>query len=206
MSDRRKPFAPNPVLAGLFGLAPLAAAANDLPKGIALGLGAALAAILLGALLPTIRLQIPERFRAHVSLALSTAFALMYGLALEAWFPLVSASLWLYVPLVAVGCLSLHAIRSSSSPARGEGPSRFGLIDKGAAGYFLVSVLLGAFREAAGEGALTIPTPDAEGLQVVLAASPPCRLLSSPAGGFMLLGFTVAAYRGILRLRGRRIP
>jgi electron transport complex protein RnfE len=208
MSDRASPFVPNPILGGLLGLGVLAAAARDLASGLALGAGAAISALILGAIVPPLRRQLPERFRAPASLAISVSIASVFGLLLEAYMPLCATGLWIYVPLLSVNCLGLQAIRLSASQdeRRAEGASRYGAVAREAAGYFLVACLLGALREAAGIGTLTLPSLGQAQLSLVLIDRAPLRLLSAPAGGLILLGFMTALYRIALRAGGRRIP
>ena len=218
MSDRDSPFSPDPVLGSLLGLGPLAVAARSLAEGLILGFGAALCALVLGAAIPPLRRQLPERFRAPASLILSTALALLYGLAAEAYFPVASAGLWLYLPLLAVNCLSLQAIRLSArqvarqAALQGEEgyqpvdvPLRFAIVLKGAGSYLVLASALGAFRELFGIGSLTLPGFGPDRFVLTLSSEAPLRLLVTPAGGFLLLGFLTALYRAILRARGRRI-
>jgi Na+-translocating ferredoxin:NAD+ oxidoreductase RnfE subunit len=208
MSDRSRPFVPNPVLGGLIGAGPLVAAARSFSDGLVLGVGAALSALALEATLPALKREIPERFRAPASIALSASLAIVYGLAIEAYLPVVETGLWIYLPLLAVNGLSLHAIRMSS--AQGEsgiaGRGRFGTIFREALGYLLVACFMGAFREACGLGTLTLPGFGSVAIRMVIADRPPLRLLAAPAGGFIALGLLTALYRGALRARGRRIP
>lgn len=208
MNNRDMPFVPNPALGGLLGLGALAAAANSLVDGLVLGAGAALSMLLLGALIPPLRRELPERFRAPASIALSMALAILYGLFIEAYFPISAEALWIYIPLLAVNCLSLHCIHVSASQGgrRSGSAGNFAAITKSAAGYFIVALLLGAFREFAGLGTLTLPAFGAEGHRLVFTEEAPLRILVSPAGGFLVLGFMTALYRGTLRARGRRIP
>lgn len=207
MSDREAPFTPNPVLGGLLGLGPLAAAARSLSEGLVLGLGAALCALILGAAIPPLRRQLPERFRAPASLLLAAALALLYGLAIEAYFPVSAAGLGIYLSLLAVNCLSLQAIRLSArqSDRKIDSPVRYGIVARGAGSYFLVACFLGAIRELLGLGTLSLPGIGPDHVLLVISSEAPLRILATPAGGFLLLGFMTALYRAALRSRGRRI-
>ncbi|HOX32807.1 MAG TPA: Rnf-Nqr domain containing protein [Spirochaetales bacterium] len=211
MREDAAPFTPNPVLAGLFGLGPLAVAARSLPEGLLLGLGAAFCALALGLAAPPLRRQLPERFRASASLILATAFAILYGQLIEAYFPVSAEGLGIYLPLLAVNCLSLQAIRQGarqgprpSGPAA-EAPLRYGIIARGAGGYLAVAILLGALRELIGLGSLSLPGLGQNRLILLLSEEPPLRLIAAPAGGFILIGFLTALYRAALRASGRRI-
>lgn len=212
MSDRDSAFVPNPVLGGLMGLGPLAVAARSLSEGAILGLGTAFSTFALGMILPPLRKRLPERFRAPTSLALSAFLALLYSLVVEAYFPATAEGLWIYLPLIAVNCLCLHAIRlGAAASERGQEKKRrlFSTLLCEALGYFIVASAFGAFREFCGLGTLTLLDFGPDGLgtsRIVFTEEPPLRLLVAPAGGFLVLGLMTAMYRGTLRLRGRRIP
>mgnify|MGYP001767041437 CR=1 FL=1 len=92
MKARASAFTPNPLLAGLLGLCPLVAADRGLPEGIALGLGAAICALVLGAVAAPSRGFVPDRLRAIFSLALSSAVALLYSFGVRAYSPALADS------------------------------------------------------------------------------------------------------------------
>jgi len=209
MNESSDSFVPDPALGGFFGIGILAAAVKDLPSGLFLGFGAAASAVALGAIEPLLRRHLSSRFLAPLSLAASTAIALAYGLALEAFFPAHAIGLWIYVPLLAVNYLSLHTIRRGVDEPLHSKPgasSRLVPLARGATSYLLVACLLGAFREAIGMGTISLPNPGSGGLTFLLSEVPPLRITSAPAGGFIILGFLSAIYRSWLRAHGKRIP
>ena len=205
MSDNRESFVPNPVLAGLVGICPLIAASRSLAEGTAYGLGAALCALAIGALGPPARSLIADRLQAPVTLAFSAALSLAYGYFIRAYSPVIAASLWIYLPLLAVSGLSLSTLRRGAYSERfgPDGRSRFGALAIEALTFLLVAAFVGALREIVGVGSLTLPTPGNKPLLVDIAGFAPLRLLVTPAGGFIFLGFLVAAYRAIAH-SGRR--
>jgi Na+-translocating ferredoxin:NAD+ oxidoreductase subunit E len=207
MSEGREGFIPNPVLAGLVGICPLIAASRSFAEGAVYGLGAALCALALAALVPPLRSMIADRLQAPATLALSAAFALAYAYLVQAYSPAVATGLWLYLPLLSVSGLSLSAIRRSPSADRigPDGASRFASVAVEAATFLLVAAFVGAAREIIGVGSLTLPTPGIDPTRIDLAGFAPLRMLATPAGGFLCLGLLVAAYRATLRARGRRL-
>ena len=206
MSFKKEGFVPNPILAGLIGICPLVVAAKSLAEGAAYGLGAALCAFLLGLLIPPARVFLPDRLQAPASLALSAALALIYGFCLEMYSSALAAGLWIYLPLLAASGLSLVALRLSSSASRSgpDGQSRLAVIALQSAWFLVTSACVGAARELLGLGTLTIPTPGPSLSRIAVADFAPLRILVSPAGGFILLGFLVALYRVTLRASGRK--
>lgn len=201
MEKQRDPFVPNPIAGGLLGLCPLVAAADSLADGVAVGLGAALSALALGALVPLIKRSLPRRLRSPVAFVVAASVAALYSLGVEAYSPILASGLGLFLPLTAVNCIVIASLRHS---LRDEG-SPFPWLLPTAAGYLLVAVLLAALREALGMGCLSLPSPGSPEV-LAFAERPPLRLLVSPAGGFILLGCFAALYRFLLRISGRRIP
>lgn len=201
MEARRDAFIPDPVLGGLLGLCPLVAAADTLADGVILGLGASLSAAILGAGLPAFREFIPDRLRAPLALGLAAFLAALFGLAAEAYSPALAAGLGLYLPLIAVNCVTLAALRRG---IRSE-ELKPGLL-RSSLSYLLAAVLISALREAVGLGRLTLPTPGPSPYTLVFFDEAPFRLLAAPAGGFLILGCLAAAYRFALRALGRRLP
>jgi electron transport complex protein RnfE len=206
MSFEKEGFVPNPILAGLIGICPLVVAAKSFAEGAAYGLGATLCALLLGLLIPPARDFLPDRLQAPASLAISAALALIYALCLGMYSPALAAGLGIYLPLLAVSGLSLVALRLSSFPSRSgpDGQSRLAVIAMQSAWFLVTSACVGAAREILGLGMLTIPTPGASLSRIAVADFSPLRILVSPAGGFILLGFLVALYRVTLRASGRK--
>lgn len=209
MSADRKGFIPNPVLAGLVGICPLIAASRSLAEATIYGLGAALCAFLLGAVAPPLKSIIPERLQAPSMLSLSCAAALVYGYGARIYSPAIAAGLWIYLPLLAVSGLSLGVLRrtqASSDRIGPDGQSQFGVVALEGGVFLLTAATFGGARELIGLGTLTLPLPGLNPPRLQLADFAPLQVLVSPAGGFILIGFAVAAYRSILRVSGRKLP
>ena len=208
MNEGRDSFIPNPVLAGLVGICPLIAVSKSLAEASVYGLGAALCAFALGALAPPLRTVIADRLQVPALLTLSSALALIYGLCARVYSPVIAAGLWIYLPLLAVSGLSLSTLRRSASPGRfgPDGQSRLGAVSMEALMFLFSAAFVGAAREPIGLGTLTMPAPGMALPRIVLADFAPLRILVSPAGGFILLGFVIAAYRAIARVGGRKLP
>jgi Predicted NADH:ubiquinone oxidoreductase, subunit RnfE len=207
MIEAKESFVPNPLLSGLLGICPVIAACRSLADGVALGLGVAVCAILLGAIVPPARAVIADRLQAPATLALSAAIALAYGSALRMYSPALAAELWIYLPLLSVSALSLHTIRRCSSIDRigPDGRSRLAVVSIESLLFLLTASLFGCGREAIGLGTITLPSPGMSCLSFHIADSAPLRILVSPAGGFILMAFIVATYRAAIGASGRRL-
>lgn len=206
MSEGKDGFVPNPVLAGLVGICPLIAVSRSLAEATVYGLGAAFCSIVLGAVAPPLRSVIADRLQAPAMLALSAALALVYGFCARIYSPAIAAGLWIYSPLLAVSGLSLSTLRRSSLPGRigPDGQSRLGAVTLEAVMFLFSAAFIGAAREIAGLGTLTLPLPGLP--RIYVADFAPLRILVSPSGGFILLGFVIAAYRTLARVSGRKLP
>jgi electron transport complex protein RnfE len=208
MSEGKDGFVPNPVLAGLVGICPLIAVSRSLAEATVYGLGAALCSIVLGAVAPPLRSVIADRLQAPAMLALSSALALVYGFLTRIYSPTIAAGLWIYSPLLAVSGLSLSTLRRSSLPGRigPDGQSRLGAVAFEAVMFLFSAAFIGAAREIVGLGTLTLPVPGPDLPRLYVADFAPLRILVSTSGGFILLGFVIAAYRTLARVSGRKLP
>jgi electron transport complex protein RnfE len=206
VSDIEQGFVPNTVLSGLVGICPLIAASKSLAEGIVYGFGAALCALGLSAIVPLIRGVIADRLKAPATLALSGALALSYAFCVKIYSPTIAAGLWIYLPLLSVSGLSLSALRRSSPHGHAglEGTSLLGAVALEAFFFMLTAAFVGGSRELFGLGTLTLPSPGISLARVIVTDFAPLRLLVSPAGGFIFLGFIVAAYGSIVRMGRRR--
>jgi Na+-translocating ferredoxin:NAD+ oxidoreductase subunit E len=207
VSADRDGFVPNPLLAGLVGLAPVAVVSRSLVDGLVYGLGAAFCSISLGSIVPAIRNSIPDRLQAQASIAASAALAVLYSCCVSLFSPTVASSLWIYLPLLAASGLSLATLRRVRATERygPDGSSRLIGISIEAIAFMFTSALVGAARELLAYGMLSLPIPGLAPLRISFAGLDGFRFLASPAGGFILLGFLVAAYKGLARsTRGRR--
>jgi Na+-translocating ferredoxin:NAD+ oxidoreductase subunit E len=208
MSEGRSAFVPNPVFAGLVGICPLVVVSRSLAEATVYGLGVALCALVLGAVVPPLRSAMPDRLHVPASLALSASLALIFGACARIYSPTIAAGLWIYLPLLAVSGLSLSTLRRSAASERfgPDGKSRFAAVAFEALMFLLTAAFVGAVREIIGLGTLTLPAPGASPARVMIADFAPLKMLVSPAGGFILLGCMTAAYRAIVRSGGRRLP
>ena len=206
MIDVREGYIPNPILAGLVGVCPLVAVSRNLAEGVVYGLGAAICSLALGAVVPSARALIADRLHESAALVLSTALALAFGFCVRVYSPSIAAALWIYIPLIAVSGLSLSTLRRCSSKERSgsNSRSRFPVVAFEALMFLLTAAFIAGTREIFGLGTLTLPTPGIEPVRIAITDFAPLRILITPAGGFIFLGFLVAAYHALARAGGRR--
>lgn len=202
MAEEREGFIPNPVLEGLIGLCPIIVTSGNFAAGTIVALGIFFSMLCLGAILPALRGLFAERLRAPLAFALAAVLAAGWALVAEAWSPPLASLTGIFIPLTLVNCLVLASLRRG---VRNEDSFASWLLPT-AGFYFLTVVLISAFREGLGAGRLTLPLPGPEVTSLMFFPAPPLRLLTAPAGGFILLGLLAALYRGLQKKTGRRIP
>ena len=152
--------------------------------------GAALGAVTLAVLaLDVLLLSLLGRFlspgmKPAVSVLFGAGLASLAGTALSALGYALSVSLGLWVPLVAAsGLLVVYAPAASAAPAgRAAAQGRAAGL-----GYLLLLALVGAVRELLGFASLG-------GLALGFG---PLALISTPFGGFLVLGLVLALLRGL---------
>jgi electron transport complex protein RnfE len=203
MDKENEAFLPNPILGSLIGLCPVIVVTGNFASGSIVALGILLSTLALGALMPALRSLFAERLRAPMAFGLAGVFAALYSIGVEAYSPLLFSITGVFLPLIAVNCIVLATLRRG---IRNEG-SLAPWMMKSAFLYFVTMIAISAFREIVGAGRLTLPLPGELAQSILLFGSPPLRLLTAPAGGFILLGCLAALYRVVQRsLRRKRIP
>ncbi|HVP19274.1 MAG TPA: Rnf-Nqr domain containing protein [Spirochaetia bacterium] len=149
----------------------------------------------------------PLRPRWLGSLLLSSCFTAAFELILLAFAPSESASLGIYVPLLAVNCLVLERFQRSGPEDEPESPVRViarslreaaGL----GAGFAICLVAISLVREILGSGTITLFAAGSFGgtIEVGGLSSVPVRALTYGGGGLLCLGYLA----GFARLLGRR--
>lgn len=202
MEKEQAPFLPDPLLGCLLGLCPAIAVSGNFASGSTIGLGLLVSMVFLGLIIPFIRRFFPERLWAAMAFALAAIIAALYSALVEAYSPLLATVTGLFLPLIAVNCLVLSTLRKAIRKDEGL----WNWLLPSSLLYFVSLLLISALREILGSGSLTLPLPPGFANTVAIFPEAPLRLLSTPAGGFILLGFLVFTERLILDHQGRRIP
>jgi len=196
MNDERSFF-----IASLLGLCP-ALAVSDL-VGKALGLGAALTAVLVvaGVSLPLLARLVPHSLRPVLSLASLAALVNLADLGMQALAPNLRRQLGIYLPVLAVNCLILARLESFAR-SRSVARSVLEALARGAK-FTAVLVLMAAIREALGSGALSLPSVGRfDGvIRIPGLSRHPVRVMSLAAGALLLAGY-LSALSERLRKRG----
>ncbi len=142
----------NIALVQILGLCPLLAVTSTVINGLGLGIATLLTLILSSVTVSLIRNQIQSDIRIPVFVLIIAAIVTTIELAMNAWFHELYKVLGIFVPLIVTNCAILGRAEAFASK-NSVGPSFIDALTMGL-GFTAVLVLLGAMREALGQGTL----------------------------------------------------
>ena len=189
----------NPVFVKVVALCPLLAVTSTVFSGIGMGVAVILVMITTNVMISLLRPIIPEMVRIPCLIVIIAAVVSILQLYVRAYFPAVHSVLGIFLPLIAVNCIILSR---GESFALKNNPLR-SAVDGFAAGlgFALALVVLAAVREILGFGTLfagfpfVITLPEAFPRTVAFTLAP---------GAFITLGFVMAGFKLMIKLRKRR--
>ncbi len=198
----------NPALVQLLGLCPLLAVSGTVTN--ALGLGLATTFVMVGANLTVslIRDQIRDELRIPVYVLVIASLVTAVELLMHAYRHDLYKVLGIFIPLIVTNCAIIARVESFAAKNRPLPAAWDGLMM--GLGFTAVLVLLGAMREALGQGTLLsrldlLLGPAFRDLEIVLAEDYRGFLLAIlPPGAFFGLALLVAAKNVIDQRRARR--
>ncbi len=173
----------NPVLIQLLGMCPTLATSTSLINAIGMGLSATFVLICSNVLISLLRKFIPQKIRIAAFIVIIAGFVTLVDMLLEAYFNSVYTALGVFIPLIVVNCIILARAESFASQNKVL-PSFFDGLAMGL-GFTVALMILGIIREILGAGTiLGIP---------LFGGIAPLSIMAQPAGGFLCLGFVIAA-------------
>ncbi len=182
----------NPTLVQLIGMCPTLAVTTSVVN--ALGMGVAVIAVLTfsNLFISLLRKIIPQQVRIAAFIVVISGFVTAVELLLKAFFPAISASLGLFIPLIVVNCIILARAEAFAS----KNPPLASVVDGLAmgAGFTVALVIIGFIRELLGTGKVFASSDGTGGLSLI---GKPAIIFIAPAGAFFTLAFIVAAYKAI---------
>ncbi|MFO8063534.1 MAG: electron transport complex subunit RsxE [Spirochaetota bacterium] len=190
-------FRENPVFVMALGLCPALAVSWQVVN--ALGMGAAVLFVLVGSNVAVALLKdfIPAKVQVPAYIVIIASFVTVVDLTMQAFLPALSASLGIFVQLIAVNCIILG--RAEAFAARSTVSSSvldaFGM----AMGFTIGLTAIALVREVLGAGTITLfPIGDFDGtLSVPGLAESPARVMLLPAGAFLAIGYLMAGFNGL---------
>ena len=178
----------NPVLVQMLGLCSTMAITTSIMNGLGMGVSVLIILTASHVVISAIRKIVPDKIRIAMFIVVIAGFVTCVDLLLQAFVPAIAASLGVFIPLIVVNCIILGRAEAFSYK-NGVGASFFDGIFQGL-GYTLVLLAMCFIRELLGAGTLA-------GFRIIPEQFP-IGILTLPVGGFLVLGFLIAAMQWAL--------
>ena len=187
----------NPVFMQTIGLCPTLATTTSLQNAIGMGAAATVVLICSNIVISAMRRIIPDKIRIAAFITIIATFVTMIDLSMQAFLPSLASSLGLFLPLIVVNCIILGRAEAYASKNKVL-PSAIDGVVMGL-GFTFALVLMGFFRELLGAGTiLSGYVNGVNGIAVPFFNSNPMVMMILPAGGFLMMGFILAAIQKIM--------
>ena len=178
----------NPVLVQMLGLCSTMAITTSIMNGLGMGVSVLIILTAANVVISAIRKIVPDKIRIAMFIVVIAGFVTCVDLLLQAFVPAIAESLGVFIPLIVVNCIILGRAEAFSYK-NGVGASFFDGIFQGL-GYSLVLLAMCFIRELLGAGTLA-------GFRIIPEQFP-IGILTLPVGGFLVLGFLIAAMQWAL--------
>jgi electron transport complex protein RnfE len=142
----------NPGLVQLLGLCPLLAVTTTLVNGFGLGIATLLVLTLSNALVSATRRWIQQEIRIPIYVLIIASLVTCIELIFKAWFPTLDRSLGIFIPLIVTNCaiVARAEVFASRNPVGASIADGIGM----GAGFALLLMAIGAFRELIGQASI----------------------------------------------------
>ncbi len=195
----------NVVLSQMLALCPLLAVTGTATNGLGMGLATLVVMVISGLIISMLRGLITQEIRIPVFVLIIATIVTLVDMSMNAWLHDLHKVLGLFVPLIVTNCAILGRAESFAF----KNPVAPSIVDglMMGTGFTLALVLLGAIREIIGSGTLFANAPLMLGEHFTfleLTLIPDYKgflLMILPPGGFLALGFLLAARRIIEQRR-----
>jgi electron transport complex protein RnfE len=142
----------NPGLVQLLGLCPLLAVTSTFVNGLGLGIATLVVLTCSNVIVSATRRWILAEIRVPIYVLVIASLVTCTELVFKAWFPALDRSLGIFIPLIVTNC-AIVARAELFASRNGIGPSFFDGLGMGA-GFALLLMAIGLFRELVGKGSL----------------------------------------------------
>ena len=193
----------NPVLVQLLGMCSVLAITTSLFNGIGMGLSVTIILICSNMLISALRKVIPSQIRIAAYIVIIAGFVTVVDLILQAFLPDLAESLGVFIPLIVVNCIILGRAEAFASKNGVLASALDGLCQ--GIGYTVALVVMCILRELIGSGTFGGGILNGgEGIRII-SEGYPAMLMVMPVGGFLTLGFVIAAFQWLQKkMRDRK--
>ena len=173
----------NPLLMLMIGLCSSVAVTSSVSNGIGMGLAMTFVIVFAELVISLFRKLIPSDARIPIFIVVIAAFTTMVDLSMQAYFPALSKSMGVFIPLIVVNCIIMGRVEAFASK---EKPLDAVVDALGMGlGYTWVLIGIAALRELLGNGTLL-------GARVMPEAFQPILFFILPPGGFMVFALFIS--------------
>jgi len=181
----------NPLLMLMIGLCSALAVTTSVSNAIGMGLAMTFVLLCSEVMISAFRKTIPESIRMPIFIIVIAAFTTIIDYTMQAYFPALSKSMGVFIPLIVVNCIIMGRVEAFAykqkplicvADALGMG-----------LGYTWVLVGIAAIRELLGNGTLA-------GIQVMPDSFQPILFFTLSPGGFLVFALFISLN---LWLKGR---
>ena len=176
-------FRENPLLILMIGLCSALAVTTETANGIGMGLSMTFVLLMSEVVISAFRKLIPDSIRMPVFIIVIAAFTTVIDYVLKAWFPDLSRSMGVFIPLIVVNCIIMGRVEgfASKKPLPDVIADSLGM----GLGYTWVLVGISIVREFLGSGAIL-------GIRILSESYTPILFFVLPPGGFLLFAFFIS--------------
>ncbi|MDR0718924.1 MAG: electron transport complex subunit RsxE [Treponema sp.] len=173
----------NPLLVLMIGLCSSLAVTTSVANGLGMGFSMTFVLLMSEIVISLFRKLIPQAVRIPVFIIVIAAFTTIIDYVLQAYFPDLSASMGLFIPLIVVNCIIMGRVEAfaSQQPLSRVIPDGLGM----GLGYTWVLVGISLVREILGAGSIL-------GVDVLGASYTPILFFTLPPGGFLVFALFIS--------------
>ena len=180
----------NPVFVQVLGMCPTLAVTTALINGLGMGLATMFVLFCSNLIVSLVKDYIPNKVRIPSFIVIIATFVTIVDLVMKGYFPALSKSLGIFVPLIVVNCIILGRAEAFASK-KTVVSSMLDALGMGV-GFTLALVLLGSIRELLGTGMIIIGTN-----VLVSTRAQPINFLILAPGAFLTLGLLLGLFKHI---------
>ena len=203
----------NPVLVQQIGMCATMAITTSLFNGIGMGLSVLIILTCCNVVISAIRKIIPGEIRLAIFVVVIAGFVTIVDLLLQAFVPALTESLGVFIPLIVVNCIIIGRAEAFCQKNTVKASFIDGIAQ--GLGYTCVLVAMCFFRELLGAGRFGGGLIDvSNGFRFTLDGSGGgirifgedygAKILTMPFGGFLTLGFLIAAMQYALKKNAKK--
>lgn len=185
-------FDENPTFRLVLGMCPTLAITYRASNGVGMGLATTFVLVFSNLVISLLRRAIPERIRIPMFIIIIATFVTIVEMVMHAFLPELYDTLGVFISLIVVNCIIFARAEAFAfkNPPLKSAVDGLGM----GLGFTLAITIVAAIRELLGNGTVF-------GRQLAPPGYEPMAFAVSPAGGFVILGLTLAVVNRIARRR-----